>query len=40
MLDWEGQATAVKTDYTLAKQYFEMLVKATNTNKQNGGYRR
>jgi hypothetical protein len=37
MLDWERQAIAVKTDYMLAKQYFEALVKGTNPYKQNGG---
>ncbi len=37
MLDWEQEATATKTDYKLAKQYFEALVKATNTYKQNAG---
>jgi hypothetical protein len=37
MLDCEQQITATKTDYKLAKQYFEALVKATNTYKQNAG---
>ncbi len=37
MLDWEQQATAVKTNYMLAKQYFEALVKATDAYKQNAG---
>ncbi len=37
MLDWEQQATATKTNYKLAKQYFEALVKATNTYEQNSG---
>jgi hypothetical protein len=37
MLDWEQQATATKTGYKLAKQYFKALVKATNTNEQNAG---
>jgi hypothetical protein len=37
MFDWEQQASAVKTDYMLAKQYFEALVKATSTYKQNTG---
>ncbi len=37
MLDWEQQTTAVKTDYMLAKQYFEALVKATDTYEQNAG---
>jgi hypothetical protein len=37
MLDWERQTTAVKTDYVLAKQYLEMLVKATDTYEKNAG---
>jgi hypothetical protein len=37
MLNWEQQATATKTDYKLAKQYFEALVKVTNTYEQNAG---
>jgi hypothetical protein len=37
MLDWELHATAIKTNYKLTKQYFEVLVKATNTYKQNVG---
>ncbi len=37
MLEWEQQATATKTDNKLAKQYFEALVKTTNTYKQNAG---
>jgi hypothetical protein len=37
MLDWERQATATKTNYKLAKQYFKALVKATDTYKQNAG---
>jgi hypothetical protein len=37
MLNWEQQATATKTNYKLAKQYFEALVKATDTYKQNAG---
>ncbi len=37
MLDWEQQATAIKTNYKLAKQYFKALVKATDTYKQNTG---
>jgi hypothetical protein len=37
MLDWERQATATKTDYKLAKQYFKALVKATDIYKQNAG---
>jgi hypothetical protein len=35
MLNWKRQVTTVKTDYTLAKQYFEALMKVTNTYKQN-----
>jgi hypothetical protein len=37
MLDWERQATTTKTDYKLAKQYFETLLKAADTYKQNAG---
>jgi hypothetical protein len=37
MLDWERQTTAIKTVYVLAKQYFEALVKATDTYEQNAG---
>ncbi len=37
MLNWEQQSIAIKTDYMLAKQYFKVLVKATNTYKQNLG---
>jgi hypothetical protein len=37
MLDWERQATTTKTNYKLTKQYFEVLMKATNTYKQNAG---
>ncbi len=37
MLDWEQHATATKTNYKLAKQYFEALVKTTNTYEQNAG---
>ncbi len=37
MLNWEQQATPMKTDYKLAMQYFEALVKATDTYKQNTG---
>jgi hypothetical protein len=35
MLNWEQQATTIKTNYTLAKQYFKALVKATKTYKEN-----
>ena len=37
MLDWEKKSTAVKSNYTNAKTYFEDLVKATDTYKQNAG---
>ena len=37
MLNWELQATTTKTDYKLAKQYFEALVKATDTYELNAG---
>jgi hypothetical protein len=37
MLDWERQATAVKTEYMLVKQYFKTLLKATDTYEQNVG---
>jgi hypothetical protein len=37
MLEWERQATAIKTDYTLTMQYFEALVKATDKCEQNAG---
>ncbi len=37
MLDWKQQATAIKTDYMLAKQYFKALVIATSTYTQNTG---
>jgi hypothetical protein len=37
MLEWEKQPNATKTDYNGAKDYFEVLVKATNTYKQNAG---
>jgi hypothetical protein len=39
ILGREQQATATKTNYKLAKQYFEALVKATNKYKQNVGGR-
>ncbi len=37
MLTWEQQSTATKTDYDLARAYFERIVKATNIFKQNTG---
>ncbi len=37
MLNWEKQPTATKTDYNAAKNYFEALVKATDTNVMNTG---
>jgi hypothetical protein len=35
MLTWEQQPTAMKTNYDLAQAYFERIVKATDTYKQN-----
>jgi hypothetical protein len=35
MLDWEKQPTATKMDYNAVKNYFEALVKATDTYKMN-----
>ncbi len=37
MLAWEKQSTATKRDYDAAKNYFEALVKATDTYKMNAG---
>jgi hypothetical protein len=37
MLDWEKQPTATKMDYNAAKNYFEALVKATDTYVMNAG---
>jgi hypothetical protein len=37
MLMWEREPSATKTDFTLAKAHFEVIVKATNTYKQNAG---
>ena len=37
MLDWEKQPTATKTDYDAAKNYFEALVKVTDTYEMNAG---
>ncbi len=35
MLAWEKQPTATKMDYDAAKNYFEALVKATDTYEMN-----
>ena len=37
MLDWEKKPSIIKTDYTAAKNYFEALVKASDTYAQNAG---
>ncbi len=37
ILDWEKQPTATKMDYNAAKNYFEALVKATDTCVMNAG---
>ena len=37
MLPWEQQPADTKTDYNLAQAYFERIVKATDTYKQNVG---
>jgi hypothetical protein len=37
MLEWEKQPDNTKEDYTLARAYFETIVKATDTYKQNAG---
>jgi hypothetical protein len=37
MLEWEKQPNVTKTNYNSAKDYFEALVKATNTYEQNAG---
>jgi hypothetical protein len=37
MLMWEQQPAATKTDYDLARAYFERIVMATNTYTQNAG---
>ena len=37
MLTWEREPSATKTDFDLAKTYFEMIVNATDTYKQNAG---
>ena len=37
MLTWEQQPPNIKTDYVEAKNYFERIVKATDTYEQNAG---
>ena len=37
MLDWEKKPSIIKKDYTATKNYFEELVKATDTYRQNAG---
>ncbi len=37
MLNWEKKSTAVKSNYTNAKTYFEDLVKPTDAYEQNAG---
>ena len=37
MLDWEKKPSITKADYVAAKDYFEELVKATDTYTQNAG---
>ena len=37
MLTWEQQPPAIKTGYDEAKRYFERIIKATDTYKQNAG---
>jgi hypothetical protein len=37
MLTWEQQPHNTKTDFDLAKAYFEAIVKATDTYEQNIG---
>jgi hypothetical protein len=37
MLEWEKQPNATKINYDSTKDYFEALVKATNTYEQNAG---
>ncbi len=37
MLTWEQQPPIIKTDYVEAKNYFERIVKATDTYEQNAG---
>jgi len=37
MMDWERKPTIIKSNYVDAKDYFEALVKATDTYAQNAG---
>ncbi len=37
MLTWEREPSATKTDFTLAKAHFEMVIKTNDTYKQNAG---
>jgi hypothetical protein len=37
MLAWEQQLLATKQDYAQARTYFETIIKATDTYKQNSG---
>jgi len=37
LLTWEQQPPIIKTDYVEAKNYFERIVKATDTYEQNAG---
>ena len=37
MLEWEKQPQNTKQDYVLAQKYFETIVKATDTYRQNAG---
>ena len=37
MLDWEKKPSIIKMDYTAAKNYFEALVKVSDTYAQNAG---
>ncbi len=37
MMNWENQPAATKTDFTLARDFFEKLIKSYDTYKQNSG---
>jgi hypothetical protein len=37
MMTWENQPTATKTDFNLARDYFEKLIKSYDTYEQNAG---
>ena len=37
MMEWEKKSSVTKSDYTAAKDYFEELVRATDTYTQNAG---